>query len=150
MPVFTGNNIQTMIGSSLDAITGSNLTTNTLLDGITKVTIEYGTGMAPVGQVGQRQAFAIIGGKISIGGTINRFYTGSGILDFIMGTNETGSITATPNLGIYPNGAVSGQPFIAIQNVYFSNYRNAYSPGSTLMNEVEDFVGIRYWTGSLP
>ena len=149
MPVYAGWNIKARIASNLDGLTGSSLT-GTSLDGVVKVTTEYGTGMSPVGQVGQRYSYAHIPGKITISASINRYYTGSGIKDYFRGTNEIGSVTATPNFGIYPNGEVSGQPYIVIQNSDITNYRNSFSPGGSLMNEVVDVIGIREWTGSLP
>ncbi len=149
MVVFSGWQTKFRISNTLAGLTGSSLA-GVSLDGVTRVSVEYGTGVKAVGQVGGRAAYAIIEGRIDVSGTIERYFTGSGILGFVRGTNETGSIGVTPNFGIYPNGEVSGQPYEAIQGIKFSNYRTQSKPGSALKTEVLDFIGTRLWTGSLP
>lgn len=144
---YVGWNTKFRIANTLDGVTGSSRT-GTQLDGVTKFTYEYGTGVQPIREVGRRESYANLEQKISLSGTIERFYTGSGILGFVRGTNETGSMSYF-YLGYYPSGEVSGQPYEAVDRMKVTNYRTLSVPGGTLRKETLDFVGIRVWSGSL-
>jgi hypothetical protein len=146
--VYSGWQVQTRLGSGLNALTGSSLS-GPKLDGNQRITTRYTTGVSSVGNCGQRANYALIEGKITVSGTVERFYTGSGILEYVRGTNETGSYGYF-NLAIYPNGDVSGQPFTAISDVKITDYTNTTRPGAALMSESWDFIGLRMYTGSLP
>jgi hypothetical protein len=148
MVTYSGWQLKVRIGTTLNGVTGSSLN-GTSLDGIPKISFDYSNNAHYIGQVGERAYSDIVEGKISISGTIEHFYTGSGLMSIVRGTNETGSMTFY-HLGIYPNGEVSGQPFVVLSPIKFTGQRFSATPGSTLQKEVYDLFAIRQYTGSLP
>ena len=98
---------------------------------------------------GARTTYAYSEGVIDISGNIKRYWTGSGTDAWSTGAGGTGSLT-TYYIGIYPNGAVSGQPYIAIDTVKFGKVNKSHRPGAVLMLDTIDFMGSREYTGSVP
>jgi hypothetical protein len=145
---FSGWQLKARIASTLNGVTGSSLS-GTSLDTVTKISYDYSNNVSLVGQVGERANTDIIDGKIAISGTVERFYTGSGMVGFGRGTNETGSLTKYA-IGIYPNGDVSGQPYFAFWPVKFNGPRGGAKAGASLQTEIFDFLACRMYTGSLP
>ena len=147
MVTYSGWQLEVKVGTSLDSVTGSSAGIG-LLDAIQRVTWEYDNNLERKEATGQRTSYAIVEGQIGVSGTIERFWTGSGTEAWTRGTNETGSLS-TYYIGIYPNGAVAGQPYIAISEVKFGKRETNHRPGSNLMTDVISFEGIRMYTGSL-
>jgi hypothetical protein len=128
-------------------VTGSSPSAGSI-DGIERITYTYNGKLERHETTGTRLVYAISEGIIDLSGTIERFWTGSGTDSWTRGTGETGSLT-TYYIGIYPNGAVSGQPYIALDTVKFGKSEKSHKPGSALMTDSIDFIGTREYTGSL-
>jgi hypothetical protein len=131
-------------GGTLASVTGSS---SQLVDGIQSIAYNYNQNIEAVEATGQRTAFALVEGIISVTGTLERFYTGSGAFGWIGGTS-TGSITER-YIGIFPNGLSSGQPYEIINNVKFNTRSPVSRPGNALRTEPMDFIGISVTTGSI-
>jgi hypothetical protein len=147
MPTYAGFQLDVKVGTSLASVTGSSPSAGNV-DAIQRVSYEYNTKLERHETTGTRLVYAITEGIIDLSGTIERFYTGSGTDAWLRGANETGSLT-TYYIGIYPNGAVSGQPYIALDSVKFGKSDKSHKPGSALMTDSLEFTGTRIWTGSL-
>ncbi len=148
MTVYSGWQLETYVGSDLNSVTGSGINF-TKLAGITKVTDEYSNQLSPQKNVGDRTVFTYTEGTISLSGTIEKFYFGTGSYSLTRGAGESGSLTSF-YLGIYPGGKVSGQEYICYSGVKIGDHRTQSFPGSRLKSEIWDFVATRQFTGSLP
>jgi len=155
--LYAGYQFKGVLAMALSSCTGGGYD-GAVLDGIQRATYDYGQDISVIKECGNRLVYGFLPGVINITGTIERAYTGSGILGFIRGTNETGSIPVQysgsniivgPHLGFYPNGYVSGQPYIVFAKVCFSGHRLTARPGNNLTTEVLDFYAKRMFTGSL-
>lgn len=140
---------------ALSSVTGGGYD-GTKLDGIQRMSYDYSNSFSAIKECGSRVMYGFLPGVITITGTFERAYTGSAMLGFIRGTNETGSLYASPgdltvgpHIGFYPNGYVSGQPYIVFAKTYFAGHRLNARPGSSLQTETVDFFAKRQFTGSL-
>jgi len=139
--------MQAKVATSRPLVTGSSITGE--LDGVRSVDLNYTNSLDRTESCGQRTDYAITEGNIKVSGTVERFWTGSGGDKWARGTNETGSL-ATYHIGIYPSGAVTGQPYIMVDQAKFGEQKNTHRPGSALMTSSIDFEAMRVRTGSLP
>jgi len=90
--------------------------------------------------VGERFIKHVTEGVMDLSGNIERFWTGSSTEAWTRGTNEIGELT-TYYIGIYPGGAVSGQPYIILEEIKFGSSSKSFRPGSKLMIESIPFTG---------
>jgi hypothetical protein len=148
MPTYAGFQLDVKVGATLASVTGSGTSAGSI-EGITKIDYDYDNKLESHESTGQRTIYALTEGIIEITGTIERSWTGSGTDTWTRGTNETGSLTSR-YIGIYPNGAVSGQPYIALSEVKFGKTSKSHKPGSVLMSDTLTFIGTREYTGSVP
>jgi len=148
MTTYSGWQLEVKVGTTLSGITGSSPSAGTV-SGIQRITYDYDQKLERHEVTGQRTVYSITEGNIDVSGNIERFWTGSGTESWYRGSGETGSLT-TYHIGIYPNGAVSGQPYIAINTVKFGTSNKSHRPGSSLMTDTLTFVGTRVYTGSVP
>ena len=139
--------MQVKVGTSRPVVTGSSITGE--LDGVKSVDLNYSNSLDRTESCGQRTDYAITEGNIKVSGTIERYWTGSGGDAWNIGGEGTGSLT-TYYIGIYPGGAVAGQPYIMVDQVKFGEQKNTHRPGSALMTSSIDFEAIRTYSGSLP
>ncbi len=149
MTIYSGWQLEVKTAQDLDTLTGSSLVAQSLL-GITKVTTEYSNSLSPQKNVGDRTVYTYLEGSILLSGTIERYFSDTTSYIYSRGTNESGSLGFIGGIGIYPNRAVSGQPYVALWNVKFGDHRTQNKPGASLMAEILDFVATRQFTGSLP
>ncbi len=147
---YEGWRLEVRVAQVLNTLTGSTITGSAKLEGVTKVTTEYSNSLSPTKNVGDRTVYAYLPGTINISGVIERFYSGAGAYTLIRGTGGSGSLGFTGGVCVYPNSAVSGQPFELFGNVSFGDFRTQSRPGSALKIETYDFVACRHFTGSLP
>jgi len=139
--------MQAKVGTTRPLVTGSNITGE--LDGVKSVDLNYTNSLDRSEACGQRTDYAITEGNIKVSGTIERYWTGSGADKWATGGAGTGSLS-TYYIGIYPGGAVAGQPYIMVDQVKFGEQKNTHRPGSALMTSSIDFEAIRTYSGSLP
>lgn len=147
MPTYSGWQLDVKVGTSLISVTGSSPSAASV-DGIQSINYDYDNKIERHETTGTRLVYAITEGVIDVSGTMERFWTGSGTDNWTRGANETGSLT-TYYIGIYPNGAVSGQPYIALSGVKFGKSSKSHKPGSSLMNDEITFTAVRIYSGSL-
>ena len=147
MPTYAGFQLDVKVGTTLASVTGSSPSAASV-DAIQKISYDYDQKLERHDSTGLRTPYAITEGIIDITGNIERFWTGSGTDSWYRGANETGSLT-TYYIGVYPNGAVSGQPYRALDSVKFGKSAKNHKPGSALMTDSLDFMAIREYTGSL-
>ncbi len=147
MTVFAGWQLECKIGTTLASVTGSSPSASSV-DGIQRISYDYTQNLDAKEATGQRTVYAIVEGVIGLSGVLERFWTGSGTQGWARGAGETGSLTSY-YIGIYPNGAVAGQPYTALDSCKFGAHRTVHRLGSALMTETLDFIGIREYTGSL-
>jgi len=156
--IYAGYQFKGVIAMALSTLTGSNHVGADILDGIQRMTYDYNKSISVIKECGNSYVYAFLPGVITVTGTVERAYTGSGMLGFIRGAEETGSIpgqslfdneTAGPHLGFYPSGYASGQPYIVFAKVAFAGHRLTARPGNNLTTEVVDFYAKKMWTGSL-
>jgi len=148
MPTYAGFQLEVRVGTTLASVTTSPFTDSKPVDAIQKISYDYDQKLERHESTGLRIPYAITEGIIDITGNIERFWTGSGTDSWYRGANETGSLT-TYYIGVYPNGAVSGQPYRALDSVKFGKSGKNHKPGSALMTDSLDFMAIREYTGSL-
>ena len=155
--IYAGYQFQAVIAMALSSLTGGGYNGD-VLDGIQRASYDYSNSINTIKECGSRVVFAHLPDVITITGTFERAYTGSGILGYIRGADETGSLpsqespddlTVGPHLGFYPNGYVAGQPYIVFAKVTFAGHRFNVRPGSNLQTEIVDFFAKRMFTGSL-
>ena len=141
--------MQVKVANTRPLVTGSSITGE--LDGVKSVDVNFSNSLDRTEACGQRTDYAITEGNIKISGTIERYWTGSGADTWNMGSGSggTGSLS-TYYIGIYPGGAVTGQPYIMLDQVKFGEQKNTHRPGSALMTSSIDFEAIRTYSGSLP
>ena len=148
MTTYSGWMLEVKVGASLASVTGSSPSAGSV-EGIQEITYDYDNSLEKNEATGQRTVYYISEGILDVSGQIKRFWTGSGTDAWSRGSGETGSLS-TYYIGIYPNGAVSGQPYEAIDSVKFGKSSKGHRPGSALMTDTIDFVGSgRIYTGSL-
>lgn len=146
MPTYAGWQLDVKVGTTLASVTGSSPSASSV-EGIQSISYDYDQKLERHEATGTRLIYAITEGIIEITGKLERFWTGSGTDAWYRGAGETGSLT-TYYVGIYPNGAVSGQPYIALSSVKFGSSSKSHKPGSALMSDSMDFQAIRVYTGS--
>ena len=146
MVTYSGWQLKAKVGTSLNSVTGSSITG--LLDAVQRITVNYDNSLERKEATGQRTSYAIVEGQIKVSGNIERFWTGSGADRWATGAGGTGSLTEY-YIGIYPNGAVAGQPYIAVSQAKFGDQEENHRPGSQLMTVSTSFEAIRTYSGSL-
>ena len=156
--IYAGHQFKGVIAMALSSCTGGGYDGD-ILDGIQRMTYDYNKSISVIKECGNSYVYAFLPGVITVTGTIERAYTGSGMLSFIRGTpTETGSIlvqntfgdeTTGPHIGFYPSGYASGQPYTVFAKCAFAGHRLTARPGNNLTTEVVDFYAKKMWTGSL-
>ena len=111
------------------------------LDGIQRITYQLVEGIEAKDECGSRYP-TLIEGNYGLTGTIERFYTGSGVWA-IFATGEAG--VNYHDIRINPNGTGGGQPYIQLGGIKFNTTSPTHRPGANLMIETWAFLG----TGSV-
>jgi hypothetical protein len=112
------------------------------LDGIQRVTYHILSNLEAKEECGTRYPTYLVEGTYATAGTIERFYTGSGV--WAMFTQGEAALNYY-TIRIHPNGTASPQPYIDISGVKFERSSLTHRPSSNLMTESWDFIG----TGSI-
>lgn len=115
------------------------------LDGIQRISYNLVNNIEVKEECGTRYPKYLVEGVYATTGTLERFYTGSGIWPEFEG--EGGGEAALPwlSIKIHPDGTASTKPYIEIAGVKMEKTSVAHRPGSNLMTETWDFIG----TGSV-
>jgi hypothetical protein len=148
MTTYSGWQLDVKVGTTTASITGSSPSAGSV-QGVQRVSYDYSQALERKEATGQRTVYAITEGTLNVTGNLEFFWTGSGTDAWSRGAAETGSLT-TYHIGIYPNGAVSGQPYICIASCKFGASRKQHRPGANLMTDTVDFIGTNIYTGSVP
>ena len=135
-------------GSSPGSFSGSSTGVITF-DGIQSLSYEYLQKIEAKEETGKRTASALVEGTVGISGTIERFWTGSGIQGLGFGKNYTGSALSSYSLMVCPNGLnVAGNPYLIIADLKWDTQRITHRPGSNLMTETLGFIALYEQSGS--
>lgn len=111
------------------------------LDGIQRITYQLVEGLEAKEECGTRYP-TLKEGMYGMTGTIERFYTGSGVWDiFVRGEGEMDY----GDVKIYPNGNTGGEPYVNLAGIKFNTTSVTHRPGANLMIETWAFMG----TGSV-
>ena len=117
------------------------------IDGIQSIKYELVNNIETKEECGSRYVTYLVEGTYGLTGTIERFYTGSGVWStFFQGTGSTGnSPLSYGTLKVYPDGNSSGKPFILIDGIKFNKNGISHKLAANLMIESWDFIA----TGSV-
>ena len=116
------------------------------LDGVQRISYDLVNDVEVKEECGSRYPMTLIEGLYGVTGTLERFYTGSGVWAEFIGAG--GGNTALPwvSIKIYPNGSGSAvQPYIEIPGVKMNKTSVSHRPGANLMSESWSFIA----TGSI-
>ena len=114
------------------------------LNGIQRITYNFTNNIEFKEECGTRFP-SIVEGIYQLTGTIERFYTGSGVWAMFRGSNTDESVLLNYDLRICPAGNSTGQPYIQIGGIKFNSTSPTHRPSANLMIETWNFIG----TGSL-
>ena len=112
------------------------------LNGIQRVTYNLVEGVEVKEECGTRYP-TLVEGIYGLSGTIERFYTGSGVWASIFAKGEVALDYC--NIKIFPAGNSSGQPYIILGGIKFNSTNPTHRPAANLMLESWSFLG----TGSV-
>ncbi len=120
----------------------SSASTWNTLNGVQRVTYSLINNVEAKEECGTRYPSALVEGTYGLTGTVERFYTGSGI----WGIFSTGNAALTPyDIRICPAGSSNGQPYILLGGLKFDTTSPTHRPSANLMIETWNFIG----TGSV-
>jgi hypothetical protein len=122
--------------------TGSSYKT---LDGIQRISYDFVNNVEAKEECGSRYPTYLVEGIYGTTGTLERFYTGSGVWAEFQGAGGGNAALPIIDIQINPNGTASGQPYIRLGGVKLDKNSVSHRPGSNLMSESWSFTG----TGSL-
>ena len=113
------------------------------LDGIQRVTYRLVNNIEAKEECGTRYV-TLVEGVYGTTGTIERFYTGSGVWAWFGSTKGEAGLDYC-DLQIWPNGSGSTKPFIQLGGIKLNSTSPSHRPSANLMIETWDFIG----TGSV-
>ena len=155
MTVFAGWQLSVIIatGSSYGSFFYPS-TGNFVVDTIQQVSYDLNNKIEAKEETGNRLVIALVEGVFGVGGTLERYWTGSGTSElgrFANDTPQAYSFSSIPYYGIMiqPNGFGSGNPYIILADVKFDSQRIGHRPGSNLMTESLGFLARYVITGSI-
>ena len=118
-------------------------------DGIQSLSYDYVQRIEAKEETGKRTVAALVEGVTGITGTLERFWTGSGVQALGFDKSTTGSALPSRSLMLCPNGFnVVGNPYIVIADLKWDSQRVTHRPGSNLMTESLGFIATYEYSGS--
>lgn len=82
--------------------------------------IDFASDLQEILEQGNRNPQELKEGHIAIGGTIDVLYVSADLLGKFLGSSDFYNLLADFSIYLYPNGNVSGQPYIKVANAKFS------------------------------
>ena len=150
MPVYAGWQLKVYLGTgSVPASFSGSSTGVVILDGVTSISYDYINNIEGKEECGSRTVKALVEGTIGISGTIERYYTGSGINKYAWSSTLTGSALSSYGIFVCPNGFNNaGNPWEILSDIKFDTRRVNQRPGSNLFTETLGFIATYLQTGS--
>ena len=150
MTVYAGWQLAVLMatGSSPGSFSGSSTGVITF-DGIQSLSYDYINRIEAKEETGKRTPSAFVEGTTGISGTVERFWTGSGIQKLGFDKSTTGSALSIYSIMVCPNGFnVVGNPYLIIADLKWDSQRVTHRPGSNLMTESLGFIATYEYSGS--